>query len=125
MASQGHFDLLHSRGFILTMVHVDPQSAFCNLTTQFPEVVIDIGGAGDFDAKLHAKIRRIKEFYCSVKSGLLWKLPSILVKDLVAFAVACINILQSKGNKPTGSPKVLFTGMRVQQGTLPGFWGLL
>jgi hypothetical protein len=86
-------------------VHVDPQSAFCNLTTQFPEVVIDIGGAGDFDAKLHAKIRRIKEVYCSVKSGLLWKLPSILVKDLVAFAVACINILQSTAINQLVAPR--------------------
>jgi hypothetical protein len=35
-ALQGQLELLHSRGFIPTMVYTDPQSAFCSLTTQYP-----------------------------------------------------------------------------------------
>jgi hypothetical protein len=75
MALQVQLELLRSRGFILTVVHMDPQSAFRMLTTQFPGVVIDIGGAGDYVSKVDAKIHRIKELYWSVKAGLPWKLP--------------------------------------------------
>jgi hypothetical protein len=57
-------------------VYVDPQSAFHSLLT-FPGLVIDAGGTGDFATKVIAKIRRIKEVYRSVKSGLLEKLPPI------------------------------------------------
>jgi hypothetical protein len=87
-ALQGQLELLHIRGFIPAMVYTDPQSVFRSLTVQYPGVVIDIGGAGDYVSKVDTKIRRIKEFYRSVKSGLPWKLPPTLVKDLVAYAVA-------------------------------------
>ena len=87
-ALQGQLELLRSRGFIPTMVYMDPQSAFRSLTTQYPGVVIDVGGAGDYVSKVDAKIWCIKELYRSVKAGLLWKLPPSLVKDLVAYAVA-------------------------------------
>ena len=52
------------------MVYTDPQSAFCSLTIQYPGVVIDVGVAGDYISKVDAKIRRIKELYRSMKSGL-------------------------------------------------------
>jgi hypothetical protein len=84
MTLQGQLTLLRSRGFILTVVHTDPLSAFCALTTQFPGVVIDIGGAG---GKVDAKLQHIKELNQSVKAGLPWKLPPSLVKDLITFAV--------------------------------------
>ncbi len=58
---QGQLNLLRSRSFVPTVVHTDPQSAFRALTGSFPEVVIDVGGAGDYAAKVDAKIRRIKE----------------------------------------------------------------
>jgi hypothetical protein len=70
------------------MVYMDPQSAFRSLTMQCPGVVIDIGGAGDYISKVDAKIRRIKELYRSMKSGLPWKLPPSLKKDFIAYAVA-------------------------------------
>jgi hypothetical protein len=79
---------LCSRSFVPTMVHTDPQSAFRALTRSFPEVVIDVGGTGDYVAKVDAKIRRIKEIYRSAKPGLKWKLPPTMVKDLVAYAVS-------------------------------------
>jgi hypothetical protein len=88
LALHGQLELLCSRGFIPTMVYTDPQSAFCSLTTQYPGVVIDIGGARDYVSKVDAKIRCIKELYRSVKSGPLWKLPPLLVKDLMAYAIA-------------------------------------
>jgi hypothetical protein len=42
MTLQGQLELLCSHGFIPTVVHMDPQSAFRTLTTQFLGVVIDI-----------------------------------------------------------------------------------
>ncbi len=83
MALQAQLELLHSRGFIPTVVHMDPQSAFRTLTTQFLGIVIDIGGAGDYVSKVDTKLQRIKELYRSVKPGLPWKLPPSLVKDLL------------------------------------------
>jgi hypothetical protein len=87
-ALQGQLNSLCSRSFVPTMVHTDPQSAFRALTRSFPEVVIDVGGTGDYVAKVDAKICRIKEIYRSVKPGLKWKLPPTMVKDLVAYAVS-------------------------------------
>jgi hypothetical protein len=54
----------------------------------FENVVIDPSGAGDYVPKVDTKIRRIKEVYRGVKSDLPWKLPPMLVKDLVAYAVS-------------------------------------
>jgi hypothetical protein len=113
MALQAQLELLHSHGFIPTVVHTDPQSAFHKLNTQFPGVVIDIGGARDYVSKVDAKIRRIKELYWSVKAGLPWKLPPSLVKDLVTYAVSCINIRRTMALNVNVCPKVLFTGLRV------------
>ncbi len=66
MALQVQLELLRSHGFIPTVVHTDPQSAFRTLTTQFPGVVIDIGGAGGYVSKVDTKIRHIKESYTGV-----------------------------------------------------------
>jgi hypothetical protein len=82
MTLQGQLELLCSRGFIPTVVIMDPQSEFHALTTQFPGVIIDVGGAGDYVSKVDATICCIKELYRSVKAGLPWKLPPMLVKDL-------------------------------------------
>ncbi len=112
-ALQSQLNLLHSRGFVPTVVHTDPQSAFHALVGQFPEMVIDIGGAGDYISKVDAKIQRIKELYRSVKAGLKWKLPPTLVKDLVAYAVSWINIHRTTAINLNVCPRVLFTGMWV------------
>jgi hypothetical protein len=63
-------ELLCSRAFILTLVHMDPQSVFRALTTQFLGVVIDVEDAGDYVSKVDAKTCHIKELYRSVKAGL-------------------------------------------------------
>jgi hypothetical protein len=112
-ALQGQLNLLRSRSFVPTVVHMDPQSAFCALTGSSPEVVIDVGGAGDYVAKVDAKIRRIKEISRKVKAGLNWKLPPTMVKDLVAYAVSWINIRRTMAINQNVCPCVLFTGMRV------------
>ncbi len=85
---QGQLELLRSRGFIPTMAYTDPQSVFRSLTMQYPGEVINVGGAGDYVSKVDAKTWRIKELYRSVKSGLPWRRPPSLVKDLVAYTVA-------------------------------------
>jgi hypothetical protein len=92
LALQSQLNLLLSRGFVPTIVHMDSQSIFHAVARQFSEVAIDIGGAGDYISKVDAKIWQIKELYRSVKAGLKWKLPPVLVKDLVAYAISWINI---------------------------------
>ncbi len=58
---------------------MDLQGAFHALTTQFPVVIIDVGGAGDYVSKVDVKICHIKERYRSVKVKLPWKLPPALI----------------------------------------------
>jgi hypothetical protein len=70
MTLQGQLELLCSRGFIPTVVNMDPQSEFRALTTQFSGVIIDVGGAGDYVSKVDAKICCIKELYRSVVKDL-------------------------------------------------------
>jgi hypothetical protein len=81
-ALQGQLATLREKGFVPTIVYVDPESAFRALRTQFPVVVIaDVGGTKDYVAKVDAKIRRVKEAYRAIKSGLPWKLPMSRVVD--------------------------------------------
>jgi hypothetical protein len=110
---QGQLELLRSRGFTPTRMHTDPQNSFRSLTTSFENVVIDTSGGGDFVPKVNIKIRRIKEVYRGVKAELPWKLPPLLVKDLVAYAVSRINIRQTMAISQNVCPKVLFTGLQV------------
>jgi len=76
-------------------------------------VAIDVGGANDYVAKVDAKIRRIKETYRNVKLGLPWKLPKVLVKDLVAYIVSRLNIRRTTALSENVCPRVLFTGAPV------------
>ncbi len=61
-------------------MHTNPQSAFRGIVTQFENVMIYIGGAGNYVPKADSKIRRIKEMYQSIKAGLAWKLPVMIIK---------------------------------------------
>jgi len=88
MGLQGQLAILRSRNFNPNIVYVDPQSAFKMMTQDFPGVEIDVGGVADYVTKVDAKIRRIKETYRKVKHGLPWKLPRVLVKDLVGYSVS-------------------------------------
>jgi hypothetical protein len=109
MALQGQLAVLRSKGFIPTIVYVDPQSAFRAMTQDFPGVEIDVGGAGDYVAKVDSQIRRIKETYRSVMSGLPWSLPRSLVADLVAYVVSRMNICRTSALVDNACPRVLFT----------------
>jgi hypothetical protein len=92
MALQGQLVVLCNRGYVPTIVYSDLQSAFKSMTQDFPGVEIDIGGASDYIAKVVARIRHIKETYCTVKNGLAWSLPRSLVPDLVTYVVSRLNI---------------------------------
>ena len=91
-ALQNQIELLRSRGFVPIRVHTDPQSAFRMLTTKFENVVIIAGGVGDYVPKADIQIRRIKEMVRGIKAVLPWKLPPLLLRDIVAFAVSRISI---------------------------------
>jgi hypothetical protein len=113
MALQGQMVVLRNRGYVPTIVYSDPQSAFRSMTQDFPGVEIDVGGAGDYVAKVDARIRRIKETYRTVKNGLAWSLPRSLVPDLVAYVVSRLNIRRTTALSENVCPRVLFTGMPV------------
>jgi hypothetical protein len=107
MALQGHMAVLRSRGFEPSTVYTDPHSSFRSMTQDFPGVEMDIGGAGDYVSKADAKIRRIKETYRKVKSGLPWELPGQLVGDLVAYCVSQLNIRRTTSLSENICPRVL------------------
>jgi hypothetical protein len=62
--------LMRTRGFVLVRVYMDSQSAFHSIATQFENVAIHTGGAGDYVTEADAKIRRIKEMYQCIKASL-------------------------------------------------------
>ena len=109
---QGHINNLRSRGCNPTIVYMDPGGGFRSLTTAFPGTLIDISGADEYVAKVDARIRRIKELY-HVKDSLLWKSRNILVKDLVVYAMARLNIFRTTALTQNVCPTVLFTGLKV------------
>jgi hypothetical protein len=113
MALQGQLAVLRSRGFSPEIVYTDPHSTFRSMTQDFPGVAIDVGGANDYVAKVDAKICRIKETYRNVKLGLPWKLPKVLVKDLIAYVVSRLNIRRTTALSENVSPRVLFIGTPV------------
>jgi hypothetical protein len=113
MALQDQMAVLRSRGFEPCTVYTDPHSSFRSMTQDFPGVEIDVGGAGDYVSKADAKIRRIKETYRKVKSGLPWELPGQLIGDLVAYCVSRLNIRRMTELAENICPRVLFTGVPV------------
>jgi hypothetical protein len=114
MGLQGHFMTLWSRGFEPTVVYADPHSTFRSMQHDFPGVEVDVGGASDYVPKVDVKIRRLKEVYRAVKSGLQWQSPGSLVKDLVAYAVSRVNIQRTSALSDNIAPRVAFTGIPIQ-----------
>jgi hypothetical protein len=83
------------------------------MTQDYLGVEIDIGGVGDYMAKVDAKIRRIKEVHRAVKRGLAWELPGLFVKDIVAYAVSHINLHCTMVLSENVAPKVASTAIPV------------
>lgn len=104
-------NLLCSRGFVPTIVHMDPQSAFRVIKGSFQEMIINVGGTGDYIAKVDAKTQRIKEKY--QKAGLKWKLPPAMVRDLVVYTMSRINTCKIMAINLNICPRILFTGIWV------------
>jgi hypothetical protein len=111
-ALQDQLGVLHERSYEPNMVYVDPASGLMSLRTQFPGVVIDPCGAGDFVSKIDVRIRRLKEMYRAVKAGLPWMLPKSRVKDLMTYCVSRKNLRRTSALDGTVCPKVLFTGIK-------------
>jgi hypothetical protein len=101
---QSHLATLRSHDYEPRIVYVDPHSSFKTMTKDWDR---------DYVAKVDAKIRRIKETYRKVKHGLPWKLPKVLVWDLVGYAVSRLNIRRTQALSDNVCPRVLFTGVPV------------
>ena len=110
---QGHISILRTKGFTPTIIYTDPARGFEGLVGTFPGILVDTSGAGDNVPKVDAKIRRIKELFLGVKNTLPWELPKAMVKDLVAYTVARLNIRRTTALSENECPKVLFTGVKV------------
>ena len=110
---QSQVNVLQSPGFIPTVVYTYPAPGFQALVNQFPGIILDTGGGQDNNAKIDIKIWRVKEVCRSVQGSLAWKIPKTLVKDLIAYAVARINIFRTTAINQNVCPKVLFTGMKI------------
>ena len=106
-------NVLRSCSFLPTIVYTDPAPGFLALVSHFPGIIIDTGGAKDNVAKVDIKIRRIKELCRSVQASLPWTLPKTLIKNLVSYAVARLNIRRTTAINRNICPKVLFTGIKV------------
>ena len=113
LALQSQLNVLRSRGFIPTIVYTDPAPGFQALMNHFPGIILDTGGAQDNNAKADIKIRRIKEVCRSVQASFVWKTPKTLIRDLVAYAVARINIFRTTAINQNVCPKVLFTRLKI------------
>jgi hypothetical protein len=113
IALQNQIAVLQSRAFEPKIVYTDPHSTFRSMTREFPGIEIDVGGKGDYVAKVDVKIRRIKETFRKVLAGLPWSLPKQLVGELVAYAVSRLNIRRTTALAENVCPKVLFTGIPV------------
>jgi hypothetical protein len=109
---QGQLEILRERDFEPVMVYVDPASALMSLRGQFPGVLVDESGAGDHVPKVDIRIRRVKEMYRTVKSGLPWRLPITWVKDLVTYCVSRMNLRMTTALHGTVCPRVLFKGFK-------------
>ena len=105
--------MLRSHSFVPSVGYTDPAPGFKAIVNLFPGVIIDASGAQDNNAKVDIKIRRIKELCQCIKESLPWQLPKSLVKNLVAYAVARINIRRTTAINLNVCPKVLFTGMKL------------
>ncbi len=112
VALQDQLNLLRERNFQAKVVYVDPASGLMSLRTQFPGVVIDPCGAGDYVPKIDVRIRRLKEMYRTVKAGLPWVLPKSRVKDLMMYCVSHTNLRRTSALDGTVCRKVLFTGLK-------------
>jgi hypothetical protein len=111
-ALQDQLNTLREGNFTPETVYVDPASGLMSLRTQFPGVVVDPCGAGDFVSEIDIRIRRLKEMYRAVKAGLPWTLPKSRVKDLMMYCVSRINLRRTSALDGTVCPKVLFTGLK-------------
>jgi hypothetical protein len=101
---QGQLSLLRTKGFQPTVVYIDPQMGFQTIKNLLPGVLIDDSGAEDNVPKVDIKIRSLKRKYRAVKNGLPWNLPVNLVKNLVGYAVAHMNICRTSTLSTNISP---------------------
>jgi hypothetical protein len=109
-AMETHIFTLLSRGFIVTIVYLDPQRGFKGMGKQVKGVEIDISGAGVKHKLVDNYIRHTKEIMRSAFNGLAWQQPELLDEALAIYAVSRMNLRKSP---ITGvSPKLAFTGRR-------------
>ena len=83
---------------------------FKSMLHDFPEVEVDVGGAGNYVPEVDAKLHRIKELYRTVNSKLAWMLPGLLVQDLVVWTALRIYIHRLEVLEAAIALKAAFSG---------------
>ena len=109
-ALETHITTVMSRGFLPSIVHLDPQRGFEALSKSVLGIEVDIGGAGDHVKIADNCIRHLKEIMRSVFTSLPWKQPELLDEPLGLYAASRLNLWK---NPSTGvCPRVAFTGRK-------------
>jgi hypothetical protein len=109
-AIQTHVSTIQSRGFLPTIIHLDPEKGFAALDPHIPGVEVDICGAGDDTNPIDLIIRHVKEIFRSVRDSLPWDQPWWLDKDMVTYST-CRKNLRSTPHSNV-SARVKFIGRK-------------
>jgi hypothetical protein len=109
-AIQTHVSTIQSRGFMPTIIHLDPEKGFAALDPHIPGVEVEICGAGDHTNPIDVIIRHVKEIFRSVQDSLPWDQPEWLDKDMVTYCTSRKNLRSTPHSNV--SARVKFTGRK-------------
>ena len=70
---QTHISTIRSKGFLPSIIHLDPMRDFLSMEVNVPGVELDITGAGDHMQQLDVHVQHCKVVFRSVRSALQWK----------------------------------------------------
>ena len=112
-ALQDQIILLSSRGFKVKEVFEDPQGSVAAVKYSITEIIFDILGTGVHFAIVDNKTQRLKDIIRSIINALPYKLPILLMKGLVCFAVNRMNCRRTTGLNENRAHMIAFIGRRV------------
>ena len=102
-----------AEGFIVDTIIFDGQSGLKGLITPYAALGIKLKAKTGHVPRAEAAIKHVKKFIRGIIPTLGFKLPQILIPDIVEYAVNRINMLETKGGIPGYPPVEVFTGVPV------------
>jgi len=111
-AVEQQIDLLRSRNFVVTNIHLDPDRSFIPLRNKLRGIQVNIAASGSHVPVVERAITVIKNACRTILAGLSYNLPKRLIKYLVLFACNRINCI----NRSSGvgvSAREAFRGVKL------------